>query len=124
MVFIFLGRAPAHAQQKLHASRDSESGDAREFTCPLETPASLQRYRFKANFSGSHDDTTMSMAATLNGAPLTCEAGSTTSRRFEDGDVSLDCRFSVEGSAGAQNVLGVNLVWSHAQYTDFELISD
>jgi hypothetical protein len=31
---------------------------------------------FTAGFSGSHDDTTLSLAATLDGAPLACAPGS------------------------------------------------
>lgn len=121
IVLFFLGLSSAHAQEKLHCESQTAGGDARDFTCPLISSGTSQHFRFKADFSGSHDDTTMSMTATLNGEPLTCEKGSTTSRRFEDGDVSLDCRFSTTGTA---RVLGVALIWSHAQYVDFEFSAD
>ena len=64
------------------------------------------------------------MTATLNEAPLVCENGSKTSLMGEDGDVSLECKFSIAGKAGTRQVLKVKLLWSHAQYTDFELDPD
>lgn len=96
----------------------------RDIECPLNATGTTQRFRFKANFSGSHDDTVVSMTAALNEAPLVCDKGSKTSLTGEDGDVSLECRFSVAEKADAKQVLKVKLSWSHAQYTDFELLPD
>jgi hypothetical protein len=64
------------------------------------------------------------MKATLNGAPLACEKGSKARLEGEDGDISLECRFSIVEKAGTKHVLGVALSWYHAQYTDFEFDSD
>lgn len=83
-----------------------------ELACPLKE-AAPQHYRFAASFSGSHDDTTLSLAATLDGAPLACDAGSTTDSSGEDGDVVLECRFA---GAHAGGVLRVRLKWYHATY--------
>jgi hypothetical protein len=66
----------------------------------------------------------MSLNATLDGQPLACEEGSKVSSRFEEGDVSLDCRFTVAQSADSKSVFGIWLVWSHAQHTGFELLAD
>ena len=84
---------------------------------------SLQQFRFKANFTGGHDDTMASMTATLNGGPLTCGEGSTTSLQGEEGDVSLECRFSMTEKAGTKPIFGVVVSWDHAQYTNFEFDS-
>ena len=64
-----------------------------------------------------------SMTLSLDGAPLACEQGSKTQLMGEDGDVSLECRFSLADAAGTKRVLKVLLRWSHAQYTDFELVA-
>ena len=107
-------------------SRESlaPSGEIRDIVCPLSAAGSSQSYRFKANFTGSHDDTSASLAATLDGAPLACAQGSKTNLMGEDGEVSLDCRFAVAPKAGSQQVLRVMVTYRHAQYTDFELVSD
>ena len=99
-------------------------GDQRDFKCPLSASGTARRFRFKADFSGSHDDTTASLAATLDGAPLACEEGSKTSLQGEDGEVSLECRFAIKDKAGTKHLLDVLLSWRHAQYKDFDLDSD
>src|SRR5262245_61988655 len=86
-------------------------GDALRVECVLDPAGSAQRYRFRANFSGGHDDTTASMTLTVDGAPLACDAGSKTSLQGEDGDVTLECRFPRPKTVGASPVLGVLLIW-------------
>jgi hypothetical protein len=100
-----------------------QGNDALQVTCPLGRSASVQRFRFTANFSGGHDDTTASMTPTLDGASLACEPGSKTSLIGEDGDVSVDCAFTVGEAPGTTRVLQVLLKWRHAQYTDFSLVA-
>jgi hypothetical protein len=109
-----------------NAACDSQSpgNDALQVSCPLNSPGATPRFRFKANFSGGHDDTMASMTTTLDGAPLACDPGSKTSLMGEDGDVSLECRFSLAPAAGTKHVLQVLLKWSHAQYTDFEFVTE
>jgi hypothetical protein len=64
------------------------------------------------------------MSLTLDDAPLTCETGSKTRLFGEDGDISLVCRFRVRTSAGTRPMLGVALLWSHAQYVRTELVAE
>jgi hypothetical protein len=114
------GTQPAPAQERIRCETKPSLGDIREVSCPLTASGNAQRFRFKANFSGGHDDTRAAMSATLKGAPLACDAGSKTSLFGEDGDVSLECRFSMTEKAGTELVLRMTIRWSHAQYTDFE----
>lgn len=114
----------AHAQERLHCESRAPGGDTRDIECPLNPTGTRQRFGFKTNFSGGHDDTTASMTATLDGLPLACEEGSKTSLMGEDGDVSLKCNFSVTGKPGTKLILRVTLSWRHAQYTDFEFYSE
>ena len=117
-------QAAEEAQPKLHCDSPTTAGETRDVICPLNTSGALQRFRFKANFSGGHDDTMASMQATLDAAPLDCEKGSKTSLMGEDGEVSLECKFSIAEKAGTQHVLRMTISWRHAQYTDFEFVSD
>jgi len=98
--------------------------DSHDIRCSLSANGATQRFRFKANFSGSHDDTMAEMTTTLNGAPLACEKGSKTSLMGEDGEVSLFCRFSINDKAGTKHLLAVTVTWRHAQYKDFEFNPD
>jgi hypothetical protein len=81
---------------------------------------SSQQITFRVRFLGSHDDTQLSMTPALNRQPLTCAPGSKTSSRFEDGEVTLECRFPVKAAAASTQVLDVEIVWTHAQYSEFE----
>jgi len=111
----------APTANKLACTSQSPGGDFRTISCPLNAPSSARHFRFKVDFSGGHDDTMASMTLALDGSPLGCEAGSKTQLMGEDGDVSLECRFAVQGAASAPGVLTVRVKWSHAQYTDFAL---
>ncbi len=126
MIFILHGSAVAAATdvspapRKLQCESRAPGYDSMEVKCPLEPSAAAQRYRFKVNFSGGHDDTKASIAPALNGAPLVCGEGSKTSLFGEDGEVSLECRFSIAAKSAAGQAFDVLVSWSHAQYTDFE----
>ena len=98
--------------------------DQMDFKCPFVATGAVQRFRFKADFLGSHDDTSGSMAAQLNGVPLVCDEGSAAQLTGEFGEVSLDCRFQIEKTAGAKLLLGVSLKWFHAQYNDADFRSE
>ena len=102
------------------ASR-AASPEHHEVRCELPTSGDRRRHRFIARFSGSHDDTKVSIVPTLNGTPLTCEVGSTTQLMGEDGDVALTCSFSLGETVRPPHVLLVRVKWHHAQYTDFAL---
>ena len=97
-------------------------GDSLDIRCSLEPTGSLQRFRFKAHFSGGHDDTRAWMEATLDERPLSCEEGSKTLLEGEEGEVSLECSFSLTEKIGTKR-LAVKVRWSHAQYTSFALDS-
>jgi hypothetical protein len=109
------------ALTQLTCDSTTTGGDIRNFSCALALSKKAQSFRFKANFSGGHDDTTASMTLAVNDAPLVCDQGSKTSLMAEDGDVSLECKFSIAGKQRDNPILQVELKWSHAQYMDFEL---
>lgn len=96
-------------------------GNSLDVVCALSVNEAAQTYRFKADFSGSHDDTSVRISPTLDGVPVQCGAGSRTVSNFETGDVTLACRFRVEPKAGAQQVLGVTIFWSHADPAGYAL---
>ena len=120
----FAGMDPASAQGKPRCESRASAYDTTDVECSLSATGKPRRFRFKANFSGSHDDTMASIVTTLDGAPLACESGSKTSLQGEDGDVSLECRFSITDEAGTKHLLGVTVSWRHAQYTSFALDPD
>ena len=90
-------------------------GDIRVVTCRF--PAG-HPHRLTARFGGGHDDTSASLAATLDGESTPCDTGSKMSLFGEDGDVSLHCRIAAPGDASRVHVLVVTVLWSHAQYRD------
>jgi hypothetical protein len=112
---------PAAAAEALTCEPLSVAWDRHEYRCPLTADGNERRLRFKADFSGGHDDTEASMALTLDGAPLACDPGSKTRLFGEDGDVSLECRLVLAGPAGTQRVLGAKLRFSHAEFVAIEL---
>ena len=119
------GAAATDAGRRITACRSQASGlDGLQVSCPLAADGMARRFRFRASFSGGHDDTMASMTPMLGGTPLPCDEGSKTSLVGEDGDVSLECRFRMAHTPGTPPVLHVRLQWSHAQYTDFELVAE
>lgn len=116
------GPAPMPAEDRPSCESHAPRWDRRDIRCPMSASGIVRHFRFTARFSGSHDDTTASLRPTIDGAPLACDTGSKTELMGEDGDVSLECRFSV--SAGPTQVLRVMLSWHHAEYTDFEFESE
>ena len=114
--------ALAHAQPRCEAS--AAGREKLDVACSLPEPATGKRYRFTAHFSGSHDDTRLSMVVTLEGAPLACEPGSKTDLTGEDGDVSLQCIVPAAAQVVTTRALQVRLAWWHALYTHFELSAE
>lgn len=100
------------------------AGGGQDVSCALPAAAAAQRYRFRAEFSGGHDDTMASMRATLDGAALPCDDGSKTELMGEFGDVGLECRFLAPPQADAQGRFKVALRWSHADFMRTELMPD
>ncbi len=129
MVSVLLGVAAiagmdaAQAQGKPDCETAVPGRVSREIECRLNPSQRVQHVRFKAHFSGSHDDTTAQMAAMLDGMPVGCDTGSKMSTEGEDGDVSLECRFSIKALPDTK-VLRMTLRWHHAEFTGFEFESD
>lgn len=114
----------AYATEPAACESLTPRNERREISCALKSATATQRFRFKAHFSGSHDDTTAALKLTLDGAPLACEPGSKTYLEAEDGDVALECRFSIAPGAGSTHSLRAQLSWHHAEYTRFELVTE
>lgn len=98
---------------------DTELGDRREISCAIPRVGSARQYRFVVRFSGGHDDTRAWMTLKLNEQALACEPGSKIELEGEEGDVSLECTFTVPAHLDGGHRLGVYVQWHHAQYTDF-----
>ena len=104
------------AEDALRCQPKETMGDYQILSCELPNRTSDQHFRFRANFSGGHDDTVASLDAIhLDGQPLVCAPGSKARLEGEDGDVSLECRFEVAAKDAARN-FEVQVRWSHAQY--------
>jgi hypothetical protein len=109
------------AAEVLTCDTQSAGWDRHEYRCPLTANGTEQRLRFKADFSGGHDDTEASIAFTLDGAPLACSQGSKTNLFGEDGDISLECNLSVTGPPGTKRMLGATVKFSHAEFVAVNL---
>jgi hypothetical protein len=124
LCFATLAPAGAQAQPAVAQAPGCESktngGDLIVYSCPIVATEAAQRFRFVANFGGSHDDTKLSLQATLDGAPAVCAPGSKASSRYEDGDIRLDCRLELKAAAGTRHVWAVKVQWYHAQLFDVQ----
>lgn len=110
----------AFGLEKSQCASKELNPQVQQVTCTL--PAGAQRFRFRADFAGSHDDTKLSLAPTLGGKPTACGSGSKTDLFAEDGEVSLTCRVDVSADAPRQLVVDLNI--HHAQYVDFAIVKD
>jgi len=116
--------APACAEVALACETQSVNFKKREYRCPLKANGSGQHIRFKADFSGSHDDTQLSISLSLDGLPVTCGKGSKTWLKGEDGeegDVSLECHLVLDGAAGSQRMLRATVIIYHAEFVGVQL---
>jgi hypothetical protein len=110
------------AAQRLQACEPPTFGrDRLTMVCMLDGTAAPQALHIKVHFTGSHDDTTASLDVAIGDAAVACDAGSKTSTEGEDGDVTLDCRFTASGKPGAALVLRASAKWFHAQYIGLEV---
>lgn len=121
---LLAGSNAAAMAQPLPCVTTELPGGRQEISCALPAAAVAQRYRFRAEFSGGHDDTMASMSATLDGAALRCDDGSKMDLMGEFGDVSLECRFSAPPQGDARDRFKVALRWSHADFARTELQRD
>lgn len=111
---------PEASHRPLNCEPATLGRDKLTVVCALD-PAAPQRVHIKVHLTGSHDDTTASMDVAIGDAPVACDAGSKTSTEGEDGDVTLDCRFTASGRQGAATVLRASAKWFHAQYVGIEV---
>ncbi|WP_374594111.1 hypothetical protein [Aquabacterium sp.] len=100
-------------------------GDRNEFTCAVPATSKAQRMRFVAKLSGSHDDSSSTLALAWGGAPLPCEDGSKVESDGEYGDVVMECRFTLPATNGAQpKPLLASLKATHVFVTSHALTAD
>ena len=121
---MFAMAGPAYAEDTLACEIQSVHFKRREYRCPLTANASAQNIRFKADFTGSHDDTQLSISLSLDGLPVTCGKGSKTWLNGVDGetgDVSLECHLVLDGAAGSQRMLRAVINIYHAGFVGFQL---
>lgn len=130
LVCLALSAAAARAQVPPGCKAMSPGGDYLELTCPLVPEATPESWRFRANFTGVHDDTTALLAVRLDDQPVTCAPGSTTALLGEGDedsageDGALECKIVLNGAAGAERRLWVQLRWRHAQHVSHALVRD
>jgi len=120
----FMGAGTACAAEGLTCETHATNWKWQEFRCPLTVNSEAQQQMlFKADFSGSHDDTRLSMTLSLDGVPVACNQNSKTSLLGEDGNVSLECHFALDGTPGTKRMLGVLIQIWHAQLDAIKLSS-
>lgn len=112
---------PTALQRPLGCEPATLGRDRISVVCVLDGGAAAQRVHIKIHLTGSHDDTTASMEVAIGDVPVACVDDSKTSTEGEDGDVALDCRFTVSVEPGAAHVLRASAKWFHAQYVGLEI---
>jgi hypothetical protein len=118
-----MGVSTACAAEVLTCERHAVNWKWQEFRCPVTINTEGQKMLFKADFSGSHDDTRLSMALSLDGVPVACGQNSKTSLLAEDGNVSLECHFVPGGAPGTKTMLAAIIQIWHAQLDAITLSS-
>jgi hypothetical protein len=113
--------ASAPSQRPLPCQPPTFGRDRLTLVCALDEGSAPQRVHVRVHLTGSHDDTTAALDVAIGDAPVACDAGSKTSTEGEDGDVTLDCRFSAPIQPGAATVVRVSARWFHAQYVGIEV---
>ena len=114
----------AYAEDALACEAQLVNFKRREYRCPLTANGGGQPIRFKADFAGSHDDTQLSIALTLDDTPVTCNKGSKTwlnGENGETGDVSLECHLVLDGAAGTKRTLRAVVNIYHAGFLGVQL---
>ena len=120
----FIGVGTACAAEGLTCETHATNWKWQEFRCPLTINSEgRQQMLFMADFSGSHDDTRLSMNLSIDGVPVACTQNSKTSLLGEDGNVSLECHFALDGTPGTKRMLGVLIQIWHAQLDAIKLSS-
>lgn len=112
----------AHAGAEPECRIEAQSRDSKTVLCVIAHADSPQPLEFVVKFSGSHDDTELSLQPTLDNQPLGCDAGSKLASEFEDGDIALNCRFAVSGKVGGKAQFRARVRWYHADYETHQLL--
>lgn len=119
------GFAPAFAQSAPDTGpcqRELQPGDMHEFTCPLKAYPTAQKFHFVARVSGGHDDSSSLLAVSHGDQDVACAPGSKVGSEGEDGDITLDCRFTLPAAAlKAPGKLVVRLKASHVFFENHSL---
>lgn len=119
-----LSSVAAHSSASVACASVTLNDQQAEAVCTVPATSVAKVVRFKAHFLGSHDDSTVSLQSTeLNGLAVTCRAGSKTTSRFEDGEVTLDCLFITVAGSSSQQVK-VKIALHHLQLDRTELVLD
>jgi len=111
--------SPTTAPSCQAATLNDEEGEA---VCTVPASANVREVRFKAQFLGSHDDSEVSLRLIkLDDITVECRADSKTKSRFEDGEVTLDCGFTVPAKP-SDGRLTVKISLHHLQFEKAELL--
>lgn len=102
-------------------SERSTAFGRQEIQCQLPKTGFTGKLRFKANFSGGHEDTSARIEPSIDDVPLACDEGSKVHLVQEDGDVSLWCDFAVADPMRGNGVFKVVVWWGHAEYVNYEM---
>ena len=117
--------APAFAQSAPDTGpcqRELQPGDMHEFICPLKAYPAAQKFHFVARVSGGHDDSSSLLAVSHGDQDVACAPGSKVGSEGEDGDITLDCRFTLPAAAlKAPGKLVVRLKASHVFFENHSL---
>jgi hypothetical protein len=114
-------KAPAPFSPGDACSERSAAFGKQEIQCQLPKTGFAGKLRFKANFSGSHDDTSGRIEPSIDDVPLACAEGSKMFLSQEDGNVSLWCDFAVADPVPGSGVFNAVIWWGHAEYVNYEL---
>ncbi len=121
---VILTALPASAAEPARCIATSVPTDSQDVGCTIDPAMDGRPLRFLAVFGGSHDDTRITLTATLDDQPLTCDSRSKTSLFAEDGEVRLDCGFRAGRVSTAGQVLKVALTVHHAQVLSSSLVEE
>lgn len=101
---------------------EAQTRNTKTVVCNIPFADSPQQFEFVASFSGSHDDTELALQPALDDRSLACGAGSKLESTFEDGDITLNCRFEVSGKVGGHAQFRTRIRWHHAEYETHRLL--
>lgn len=119
---------PAFAQSQPDngpCQRELQPGDMHEFSCPLKAYPAAQKFHFVARVSGGHDDSSSLLVVRHAGQDVPCDKGSKVGSEGEDGDITLDCRFTLPAAAlKSPGKLAVSLKASHVFFENHSLTAE